>query len=132
MQEPCDLAHHAQHSHCITLTGAHAPAPCRAVAVVCLQATSLLLISGYVIARNARCGLLSWAAGGGCCSDVYDSRCPSAGQLQTACPPYLHLNDSRLRGSEHAVWHGWSREALRGWGQYLQLAIPSIIMICMK
>lgn len=36
------------------------------------------------------------------------------------------------RGGERATWHGWSSEALRGWGEYLSLAIPSVIMICMK
>lgn len=32
----------------------YCPLTCCAVAVVCLQATSLLLISSYVVARNAK------------------------------------------------------------------------------
>lgn len=51
----------------------------------------------------------------------------SNSMLRCSCTP-----PHRLRGSEQAVWHGWSREAVRGWGQYLSLAVPSIVMICMK
>lgn len=42
------------------------------------------------------------------------------------------FNWSGRRRGERATWHGWSGEALRGWGEYLALAIPSVIMVCMK
>lgn len=33
---------------------------------------------------------------------------------------YIAWRDWSLRGLPHATWHGWSRDALRGWGTYLR------------
>jgi MATE family multidrug resistance protein len=30
------------------------------------------------------------------------------------------------------TWHGWSREALRGWGAYSRLAAPSAAVVCLE
>ncbi|EFN53551.1 hypothetical protein CHLNCDRAFT_58521 [Chlorella variabilis] len=45
---------------------------------------------------------------------------------------YVVLRNAGLRGREDSPWHGWSLAALRGWGQYLGLALPSVVMICCK
>eukprot|EP00983_Pelagomonas_calceolata_P000295 9513-Pelagomonas_calceolata.AAC.2 len=29
------------------------------------------------------------------------------------------------------TWHGWSRECLTDWVTYIQVAIPSMVMICL-
>ncbi|EFN52897.1 hypothetical protein CHLNCDRAFT_26336, partial [Chlorella variabilis] len=41
---------------------------------------------------------------------------------------YVVVRNMRLG----ATWDGWSRQALQGWGQYLTLALPSVIMIGCK
>ncbi|PSC71531.1 MATE efflux family [Micractinium conductrix] len=44
---------------------------------------------------------------------------------------YIAFRDGAvLRGLPHATWHGWSRDALRGWRAYLRFALPSVAMIC--
>lgn len=49
---------------------------------------------------------------------------PPCGPLSPRC--------RSLRGQPDSPWHGWSWAALRGWGQYLGLALPSVLMICCK
>ncbi|XP_055797361.1 multidrug and toxin extrusion protein 1 isoform X4 [Salvelinus fontinalis] len=36
------------------------------------------------------------------------------------------------RGLHKNTWAGWSREALQEWGSYMQLAIPSTLMVCFE
>lgn len=36
------------------------------------------------------------------------------------------------RDLDRRTWHGFSREALRGWGGYLKIAVPSVVMLCGK
>lgn len=38
----------------------------------------------------------------------------------------------KLENSPEMTWHGWSREALQGWGTYLKLALPSAAMVCLE
>ena len=33
---------------------------------------------------------------------------------------FIAVRDASLRGTPTATWHGWSTQALRGWGQYLR------------
>ncbi|KAK7919148.1 hypothetical protein WMY93_010432 [Mugilogobius chulae] len=37
-----------------------------------------------------------------------------------------------LRGLHKATWSGWSLESLQEWGSFLQLAIPSLLMLCLE
>lgn len=50
--------------------------------------------------------------------------------MVVALGSYIVWRDAKLRGLPHATWHGWSREALRGWGEYLRYGLPSVFMIC--
>ncbi|XP_058490982.1 multidrug and toxin extrusion protein 1 [Solea solea] len=36
------------------------------------------------------------------------------------------------RGLHKATWAGWSRECLQDWGSYVNLAIPSMVMMCVE
>jgi multidrug resistance protein, MATE family len=38
----------------------------------------------------------------------------------------------KAAASPKQTWHGWSKEALRGWGEYLKLAGPSAAMVCLE
>jgi len=38
----------------------------------------------------------------------------------------------KAAASPEQTWHGWSQEALRGWGEYLRLAGPSAAMVCLE
>ncbi|KAL4547873.1 hypothetical protein Ndes2526B_g07093 [Nannochloris sp. 'desiccata'] len=38
----------------------------------------------------------------------------------------------KAAASPEQTWHGWSKEALRGWGEYLKLAGPSAAMVCLE
>lgn len=38
----------------------------------------------------------------------------------------------KLRGKPEQTWPGFSREALRGWGQYLQYGLPAAAMVCIE
>jgi MATE family multidrug resistance protein len=38
----------------------------------------------------------------------------------------------KAAASSEQTWHGWSKEALRGWGEYLRLAGPSAAMVCLE
>uniref|UniRef100_A0A671TT65 Solute carrier family 47 member 3 n=1 Tax=Sparus aurata TaxID=8175 RepID=A0A671TT65_SPAAU len=42
---------------------------------------------------------------------------------------YAHI---LWKGLHKATWGGWSKECLQDWSSYIQLAIPSMIMICAK
>lgn len=37
-----------------------------------------------------------------------------------------------VRGLHKATWSGWSRECLQEWGSFIQLAIPSMLMLCLE
>ena len=50
--------------------------------------------------------------------------------MVAALGAYIILRDRRLRGQPQATWGGWSRDALRGWGEYLRYGLPSVFMIC--
>lgn len=45
---------------------------------------------------------------------------------------YVVLRDWRLLGQPTASWRGWSAEALRGWGDYFRVALPSVVMVCVE
>lgn len=45
---------------------------------------------------------------------------------------YVMIRSYLQRHSELRTWHGFSRDALRGWGGYLKIAVPSVIMLCGK
>ena len=45
---------------------------------------------------------------------------------------YSAFYHRRLAGSERQTWRGWSLEALRGWGGFLRLALPSTVMVCLE
>ncbi|XP_070683594.1 multidrug and toxin extrusion protein 1-like [Pempheris klunzingeri] len=36
------------------------------------------------------------------------------------------------RGLHKATWGGWSRDCLQEWGPFIQLAIPSMLMLCLE
>ncbi|XP_053729294.1 multidrug and toxin extrusion protein 1-like isoform X4 [Synchiropus splendidus] len=36
------------------------------------------------------------------------------------------------RGLHKSTWKGWSRECLEDWGQFMHLAIPSLLMVCVE
>ncbi|KAM8854299.1 multidrug and toxin extrusion protein 1-like isoform 1-T1 [Synchiropus picturatus] len=36
------------------------------------------------------------------------------------------------KGLHKATWKGWSRECLEDWGQFMHLAIPSLLMVCVE
>jgi MATE family multidrug resistance protein len=38
----------------------------------------------------------------------------------------------KAAASPEQTWHGWSKEALSGWGEYLRLAGPSAAMVCLE
>jgi MATE family multidrug resistance protein len=38
----------------------------------------------------------------------------------------------KAAGSPEQTWHGWSTQALSGWGEYLKLAGPSAAMVCLE
>lgn len=40
----------------------------------------------------------------------------------------VQRHHAALRGSPRQVWHGWSAAALRGWGVYARLGLPSVAM----
>eukprot|EP00887_Chlorella_sp_A99_P002392 scaffold10.g2392.t1 len=44
----------------------------------------------------------------------------------------IAVRDWLLRGEPRATWHGWSADALRGWGEYARFALPSVVMICVE
>ncbi|PSC70154.1 MATE efflux family [Micractinium conductrix] len=43
---------------------------------------------------------------------------------------YCVARDRLLAGSPLATWHGLSRQAWQGWGQYCRFALPSVAMLC--
>ena len=45
---------------------------------------------------------------------------------------YTAWHHRRLAGSEKQTWHGWSGEALQGWGTFLKLGVPSTVMVCLE
>lgn len=45
---------------------------------------------------------------------------------------YVVVRDTYLVGNPEQTWHGLSKEALSGWGQYLGLALPSCGMVCLE
>ncbi|KAL4448284.1 hypothetical protein ABPG75_005503 [Micractinium tetrahymenae] len=45
---------------------------------------------------------------------------------------YTLVRNLSSLGQEQAVWQGWSRDAFKGWGGYLALALHSVLMICCK
>lgn len=45
---------------------------------------------------------------------------------------YVCARSWAQRGLDRRTWHGFSREALRGWGGYLKIAVPSVVMLCGK
>lgn len=52
---------------------------------------------------------------------------------QTAASVFYHLLLRHL--SSHAFWHvraGWTKECLQEWGSFIQLAIPSMLMLCLE
>ncbi|KAM9801678.1 multidrug and toxin extrusion protein 1-like [Neosynchiropus ocellatus] len=36
------------------------------------------------------------------------------------------------KGLHKTTWKGWSRECLEDWGQFMRLAIPSLLMVCVE
>ncbi|XP_065143544.1 multidrug and toxin extrusion protein 1-like [Paramisgurnus dabryanus] len=44
---------------------------------------------------------------------------------------FLHIY-IRWRGLHKATWDGWSRDCLQEWGAFLCLALPSMLMMCVK
>nr|XP_055036434.1 multidrug and toxin extrusion protein 1-like isoform X3 [Misgurnus anguillicaudatus] len=44
---------------------------------------------------------------------------------------FLHIY-IRWRGLHKATWDGWSRDCLQEWGAFFRLALPSMIMLCVK
>jgi multidrug resistance protein, MATE family len=40
--------------------------------------------------------------------------------------------ETALKGGPEQAWHGWTKEALSGWGIYLRLAWPSTAMVCLE
>ncbi|XP_055036436.2 multidrug and toxin extrusion protein 1 isoform X1 [Misgurnus anguillicaudatus] len=38
----------------------------------------------------------------------------------------------RWRGLHKATWDGWSRDCLQEWGAFVRLALPSMLMMCVK
>lgn len=45
---------------------------------------------------------------------------------------YIIFRSWLQSGSPSATWQGWSTDALRGWGAYLKIALPSVVMLCGK
>lgn len=40
--------------------------------------------------------------------------------------------DHKLKGTPEQTWHGWSKRGFSGWGQYMSLATPATIMVCLE
>jgi MATE family multidrug resistance protein len=53
-------------------------------------------------------------------------------QQSMALVAYTAYRDLGLRGSPQQTFHGWSLEAVQGWGRYLGYAVPAAIMLCME
>lgn len=45
---------------------------------------------------------------------------------------YTERRHAAAAGSDRQTWHGWSREALTGWGAFLRLGVPSTVMVCLE
>lgn len=98
-----------------------------ALAVVALQATSLALLGGYIVLRNLRRvplfsipSLPAFA-----CMPSWRVAAPDR-TARLLSPPCSR------QGHPESTWGGWSRKALQGWGRYLSLALPSVVLVCCK
>ena len=40
------------------------------------------------------------------------------------------VRHTRAQPAGRCTWGGWSAEAFEGWGQYVAMAVPSMVMIC--
>ena len=52
--------------------------------------------------------------------------------LSSMFAPLMTLLYIRVRKLHSLTWGGWSWEGLRGWGQYMRLGIPGLLMICFE
>ncbi|XP_030637996.1 multidrug and toxin extrusion protein 1 [Chanos chanos] len=53
----------------------------------------------------------------------------SISQYSLAIFLFVHI---RLKGLHKATWGGWSRESLQEWGEFIRLAFPSMLMLCVE
>ena len=52
--------------------------------------------------------------------------------LSECLPPILVILYIRVRNIHRLTWGGWSFESLNEWGQFLKLALPGVIMLCLE
>lgn len=52
--------------------------------------------------------------------------------LSECLPPILVIFYIRVRNIHKLTWGGWSFESLNEWGQFLKLALPGMIMLCLE
>ena len=52
--------------------------------------------------------------------------------LSECLPPILVILYIRIRNIHKLTWAGWSFESLNEWGQFLKLALPGMIMLCLE
>ena len=52
--------------------------------------------------------------------------------LSECLPPILIILYIRVRNIHKLTWGGWSFESLNEWGQFLKLALPGMIMLCLE
>ena len=52
--------------------------------------------------------------------------------ISTCLPTTLIIFYIRVRKLHKLTWGGWSLESLNEWGQFLKLALPGMIMMCLE
>ena len=52
--------------------------------------------------------------------------------MSTCLPTILVIIYIRIRNLHRMTWGGWSIESLNEWSQFLKLALPGMIMLCLE
>lgn len=66
------------------------------------------------------------------CAAESENRCKTSAQAFVR--PFHHsfcsTNAVRARAAHRSTWPGWTVKAMRGWGAYMRVAVPSCVMLC--
>ena len=52
--------------------------------------------------------------------------------ISQCLPPILVIFYIRVRKVHKLTWGGWSFESLNEWGQFIKLALPGMVMLCLE
>lgn len=96
-----------------------AQAVVRPLMVVTLIATLLTPFYLYLFVFHYGLGLIGAAV-------AWDLTQATSLALMAACC----VRHTRRQPPARCTWAGWTREAFEGWGQYITMAAPSMVMIC--